>query len=216
MHTKLRLLAILSLALLASACGNDDKAGASAEPNLAEPETTLSQEGFPEPESGSQHRKVPPIIPFDVSSIPVTNKDIGEFPFFMPPKGYRYITDTLTTLDESISIQEPSHHHYPVGNDRLYTVNGKVLRAWLYNEKLNKTSEPDLLLIHRYYEKAITAAGGVKVFDAEIKNVGIPKATTRNNLQRSYVIRKTDIEAWFEIGCSISGCVLVITQRGET
>ncbi|MCL2876630.1 MAG: hypothetical protein FWF12_10180 [Betaproteobacteria bacterium] len=217
MNAKLRFLTILSLVMLASACGKDDNAQ-TASP--AAPEASLSPQTVPEPNSAPDpepdSRKVPAITPFDINTIPITNKDIGEFPFFMPPKGYRYVTDTLTTLDESISLRNPSLHYYPTGNDRLYTVKGKILKVSLYNEKLKSVNDPDFTLIHRHYGKAITAMGGVKVYDGEVKLEGISKATTRHNLQRAYIIRKTDMEAWFEIDCSVSGCVFIVTQKEET
>ncbi|MCL2875951.1 MAG: hypothetical protein FWF12_06630 [Betaproteobacteria bacterium] len=219
MNAKLRFLTILSLVMLASACGKDDNEKSSPpaapEANLS-PQTVHESNPAPDPEIKPDSRTVPPIIPFSTSAIPVTDKDIGEFPFILPPKGYRYVTDTLTTIDENISLRDISLHHYPVGSDRLYTVKGKILKVRIYNEKLKSTNDPDVSLIHRHYEKAVTAAGGVKVYDGEVKPDGISKATSKNNLQRTYIIRKTDTEAWFEIDCSVSGCALIVTQKCRT
>ena len=205
MNAKLRFLTILSMVMLASACGKDDTP-------TAAPEASLPPQALLEPDS----QKVPPIIAFDINTVPVTNKDIGEFPFILPPKGYRYVTDTLTTVDESISLRDPFLHYYAVGSDRLYTVKGKVLKVWLYNEKLKNTSEPDSLFVHRHYEETITAVGGAKVYDGEVKVDGISKTTTKNNLQKTYIIRKTDTEIWFEIDCFISGCVFTVTEKEKT
>ena len=223
MNAKLRLLTVLSLAVLLSACGKDDnKAGAPAEP-APSLETSLPQQVAPEPGTEQGSRTVPAIVPFDINSIPVTDKDIGEFPFFAPPNGYKYVTDTMNTLDESISLRESFLHHYPIGSDRLYTVQGKVLKTWLYNEKLKSTSGSDFSSIHNHYEKTISAAGGVKVYDGEVKpgeTYGVltpenlsSKSVSTSTMRRVYAIRTKDTEAWFEIDCSVSGCAFIVTQR---
>ena len=221
MNAKLRLLTVLSFAILMSACGKDGN-GTAASP--AAPETSLSSA----PESESDSKLLPPIIPFDINAIPVTDKNIGEFPFIKPPQGYRYVTDTLTTVDESISLRDPHLHYYPIGSDRLHTVEGKILKVMLYNEKQKSSNDPNFDLIHQYYEKAITAAGGVKVFDSEAKsgkNYNFGSPTPENSgpkliptiiQQRAYVIHRKDKEVWFELDCVVSGCALIVAQKEKT
>ncbi|MCL2644665.1 MAG: hypothetical protein FWD51_04305 [Betaproteobacteria bacterium] len=217
MKSKLRFLAVLSLTVLVSACGKDNNAG-----SPAVSEAVASPQAATEPDSDP--RRVLPITPFDVNALPVTDKDIGGFPFFTPPKGYRYVTDSMSTLEETVSLHEAFYHHFPVGSDRLYTVEGKILKVWLYNEKQKSAYDPNFDVIHSHYDKVITAAGGVKVFDSEIKpdevfgiltpDVLLSNRTlSQSSMRRTYVVRTKSIEAWFELSCAVDGCVIVVTQK---
>jgi len=221
MNTRLRLLTVLIPTVLASACGKDDDKIAAPAPA---PETSLSSQPTPAP--GADSRVVQVIAAFDINNIPVTDKDIGEFPFFMPPEGYRYVTLTKSTLDETISLQESAHTIYPLGSDRIRRVEGKTLRVSLYNEKLKGVSEHDFLLVQRHYEGAITAAGGVQVFGEEVE-IGEAHGTLapEENQQlpysirsprRVYVIHKPDAEVWLEINCGGgAGCLFTVTRKGK-
>ncbi|MCL2161537.1 MAG: hypothetical protein FWH56_06585 [Betaproteobacteria bacterium] len=221
MNAKFRLLMVLSLSVLASACGKDDGAGVSPAPA---PEASLSPQSAPGPASDSDPEKVPVITAFDINNIPVTNKELGEYPFFSPPKGYRYVTDSLGTLDENISIRDPDRTLYSMGTDRIHLVEGRTFKAVLQNEKQKSTSERDFSLIQRHYEDAITAAGGVKVFDEKMRtgksygpqapnNVPKAKPSTSRNVGLVYVIHKQDMEAWFAIDCGGEKCSFTATRK---
>jgi hypothetical protein len=225
MNTRLRLLTVLSLAVLASACGKDDDK-TTATP--AAPEVSLSPQAAPETETETEtDSKVASVItPFDINDFPVTNKDIGEFPFFMPPKGYRYVTRTKSILDEDISLQESARAIYPLGIDRIRMVEGKTFKASLYNEKQKGVSERDFLLILRHYEDAITEAGGVQVFGEKVeigKTHGTLAPEERQSLpystrspRRVFVIHTPDAEVWLEIYCGGgAGCLFNVTQKGK-
>ena len=217
MNAKLCFLMLLSV--LASACGRNDDTGAPAASGAS-----LSSQATPEP--GADSRTISVIAEFNINNIPVTDKDIGEFPFFMPPEGYRYVTITKNTLDESISLQEPARTIYPLGRDRIRMVEGKTLRVSLYSELMKGVSERDFLLIQRHYEDAITAAGGVQVFGEEV-DIGEAHGTLapeENQLlphsirspMRVYVIHKPDAEIWFEINCGGgAGCLFTVTRKGK-
>ncbi|MDR2881257.1 MAG: hypothetical protein LBV29_05095 [Azoarcus sp.] len=222
MSAKFRLLMALSLAMLASACGKDDNAVTSTAPS---PETSLSPQAAPGSESASESvpEMLPPITMFDINDIPVTNADIGEFPHFMPPKGYRYTTDLLDTLDESKSIRESARTLYAIGVDRIHLVEGRTLKVTLYNEKAKDAYKPDLALVQRHYEDAITAAGGVRVFNErpeaeETRGALAPKRDSsrpESTLSRRqvYVIHKQDGEVWFDVDCNGGRCVLIVTEK---
>ncbi|MCL1825023.1 MAG: OmpA family protein [Betaproteobacteria bacterium] len=234
MNAKLRLLTILSLTVLVSACGKDDgkKAGTPAVPEPA-PETSLAPQAAPAPQPAPPQaapepaaEPAPAVAAFDINVIPVSNKDIGEFPFFTPPEGHRYVTGTRDNLNENESLKKFTRYYFPVGKESLYPVEGKTLKATFYNEERKSTSNPDVLVIQRNYENAITAAGGVKVFDGEVehsKTYGALSSEDRNlygpesysDTRQVYVIRKQDMEIWFEINCGAGRCYFTVTQKGE-
>jgi len=209
--------------MLASACDKnaDKKAAIPAAPAS---EVSLSSQWPPEPEIDLRAESA--INAFDINNIPLTDKDIGEFPFFMPPQGYKYVTLTLSTLDENISLKESDRTLYPIGRDRLYMAEGKTLKAALYNEKLKKTPERDFLLIHRHYEDAITAAGGIMVYSEKVKMDETYGTLAPEEYQlmpesirhprRVYVIHTQNAELWFEIDCGGgAGCLFNITQKSK-
>ena len=201
MNVKLRLLTVLSLVVLASACGKDNDT-----PTTPASEASQSSQASPETENDS--KAVPAIIAFDINNIPVTNKDIGEFPFIAPPKGYRYVTGTSSTVDESIRESVPTL--YPIGSDRIHLVEGKTLKVTLYNEKQESASERDFSLIQRHYKKTITAAGGIKVFDEKAQS----DSDASQSRRQVYIIHTRDAEVWFDIDCSGASCVFTVTRKG--
>jgi hypothetical protein len=230
MNTGLRFLAILSVVVLASACGKDDKADSPTVPEVVPDTVTTVAVDDPAPQSApdvmSDTRTVPAMIPFDINDISVTDKDVGAFPFFEPPKGYKYVTPSLTTLDESISLKESYYHLYAFGIDRFYKIEGKVLRVALYNDKLKAPSEKDFLLVRRHYRDAITAAGGRMVFGRDAKTdethgtspqkENSAGSESLRNLRQVYVINMKDSETWFDVDCASKiNCLFTVTQKGK-
>lgn|GEM_PF-1925970 len=217
MRAKLRLLTILSFAVLASACGKDDskKTDTATEPaptpasvpatQAASESTPALQEAAPEPAA----KPAPATADFDVNAIPISNKDIGEFPFFTPPEGYKY----------NSSDSKFTRYYYPISEESIHPVEGKGLGTRILG--------PDeVLLIQRNYENAITAAGGIKVFEGQVdyeKTYGTLSNQDRRlygstgssgDVQQVYLIRKQDMEVWFEVACS-SICYFTVTQKEE-
>jgi hypothetical protein len=219
-NARLRLLTVLSLTVLASACGRDD------DKLMGTPAVIPASEVSAAPEPGADSRSIPVIEEFDINSVQVSEKDIGEFPFFMPPDGYKYVTLTMNALDESISTMESARAIYPLGIDRIHMVEGKTFKVSIYNEELKSVSERDFLLVQKHYEDAITAAGGVQVFGEEVEigethgtlapeeNELLPYST--RSPRRIYVIHKPDAEIWFEINCGGgAGCLYFVTRKGK-
>ncbi|MCL2876629.1 MAG: OmpA family protein [Betaproteobacteria bacterium] len=241
MHTKLRLLTILCLAVLASACGKDDtnNAGTAVEPTPASapapvpmptpalqaaPESTPApQQVTPEPAA----EPVPTAAAFDVNAFPISDKDIGEFPFFTPPEGHKYVTFARKEILESKSLKKFARYYYPIDKETLYPVEGKTLKAVFYDVERKAADTIDTLLIQHNYENAITAAGGTKIFDGNVvENKTYRKLSSQDRelygpqfshgVRQVYLIRKQDMEIWFEINCTNSSrCSYVVTQKGE-
>jgi outer membrane protein OmpA-like peptidoglycan-associated protein len=193
--SKFRFLAILGMALLASASAGADTPAAAA---------------------------------FDINKIPVTNKDIGVFPFFTPPAEHKYTSwSGSAKLDENQSLKKFTRHYYAVSKESLHPVEGKTLKTRLYNEERKSSSNPDILVIRRNYENAVIAAGGVKVFDGkpdyaktygalekEERHEFAPEVNSQHDIRQVYVIRRPDAEIWLEVSCG-STCYYTVTQKGE-
>jgi hypothetical protein len=158
------LCAALCVAFLLTACGDKTaEAPAPATPTVspipaAAPEVAPAA---PAPETASGP------VAFDIARIPVTDKPLGDFPFFTPPEGYRYTSlERRDSLDEKESLKEFSRHYFAVGKETLRVVEGKILKGGFYDEKQESKGGLETLLIQRNYENAITAAGGVSVHGA--------------------------------------------------
>ncbi|MDR2636762.1 MAG: hypothetical protein LBB55_00305, partial [Zoogloeaceae bacterium] len=92
--------AVLCVSLLMAACGDKNEgkapeATAPAAPQAATPTTAAPQAPSvptPEPEAAPapDESSAAPAA-FDIEKIPVSNTPLGEFPFFTPPEGHKYV-----------------------------------------------------------------------------------------------------------------------------
>jgi len=156
-----------------------------------------------------------PVVAFDTGSIPVSNKDLGEFPFLTPPEGYKY--------GNKGKFKEFHRTYYVVGEGSLFPVEGKNFSSTISKEKGVEYSK---LLVERNYENAITSLGGVKVFDG-LSNPKKMRAFLDNKQEveyrpgdlwnarswQTYVIRKPDAEIWIGLSCNSSHCTYSLTRK---
>jgi outer membrane protein OmpA-like peptidoglycan-associated protein len=163
---------------------------------------------------------------FDIEKIPVTNTPLGEFPFFTPPEGTKYVSYGSRELNEGRSLKGFDRYYFVTGKETLHAVEGKVLRVALYDVVRDSRYKLEVLRVERNYENAITAAGGVKVFDgiadrsktyntlSSMDQDRYGPGRTSNNRQ-TYVIRRPDAEIWIEVNCDDDSCYFTAAQKGE-
>lgn len=100
--------------------------------------------------------KIDTTATLDLASIPYSDADIGVFPFFTPPKGYK-------------EMNQPINKDFDVC---FFAINGimKPYEGRLY--KANITNEQGTQYSQRYFEKSmedyLASIGAVKVFDGTI------------------------------------------------
>lgn len=100
--------------------------------------------------------KVDTSVRLDLASIPYSDADIGVFPFFTLPKGYK-------------EMNQPINKDFDIC---YFPINGvmKPYEGRLY--KVNITNEPGTQFSQRYFEKSmedyLASIGAVKVFDGNI------------------------------------------------
>jgi outer membrane protein OmpA-like peptidoglycan-associated protein len=140
---------------------------------------------------------------FDISSIPVTTQDIGIFPFFSAPEGYKFSNPKTKDFDKQ----------YFAVNGKLIAIEGKSFNADLDVDRLKNKSKFSALMVEKSYSKLIIDMGGVKVNAlpvpaAELERVGKPELIEKGhgysldyNGQNihTYVIRKQDSESWIQM-----------------
>ncbi len=98
--------------------------------------------------------------PFDWNTVEVTASDIGDFPFFNPPKGFVYKRDK-------------TYDYYSLDfylNDHFQTIEGKVfISAFEMERDQNGKIQPwNEVLFRKSFAEYITAMGGQLLFEGKV------------------------------------------------
>ncbi|MCP2043179.1 OmpA family protein [Pontibacter sp. HSC-36F09] len=191
-------IALLSMPLLL-ACNNEN-----GETNQAsQQETVLALEENVAAENPAVANQPAENPAFDISAIPVSSEDIGDFPFFTAPQGAEYINNAKVIDFDFIVFVTP---------ESVYEVEGKTLRAHVHPDRKSETRVSGRFL-EKSFEDAIIKAGGVKVFEGKLE--GERKDTYKNlctyagdngsidiwnNPIVTYVIRRNDGNVYIAMG----------------
>lgn len=156
-----------------------------------------SQKGLPDKSVNENIQSS--ITEFDINSIPVTNSEIGEYPYLSAPKGYQYINEHNRAYEEK----------YFFYNDSLVmTIGGQYYHVMVLPIDGQEFSETSVV---KSYEETILQLGGVLVYSGGIIN----KATDllRKNSMRyakdmydpypynykQFLVRTPQGNIWFEL-----------------
>ena len=150
MRKIVRILGIFSLVLMTS-CGKDKKQTSEVLGEASEvvTDTTKVSEA---PISESEPEG------FNIEKLPVSEVDLGTFPFFNAPEGAQYINRAKPLDFDFIVFVTP---------DSIFEVEGKTFRAHVHPDRKTKKNISSSYLI-KSYEDAIFQAGGVKVFEGRL------------------------------------------------
>lgn len=157
---------------------------------------------------------------FDITSIPVSTQDIGQFPFFSAPEGYKFLNSETKDFDKQ----------YVAVNGKLIPMEGKVFNANLEVDRLTNKSKFNAPLLEKSYGKLIIDLGGVKLNAAAIPTTEMDRVGKEELIQKgsgyaldyngapvyTYVIRQKDAEAWIQFSLldGESGKITVL-QKGD-
>ncbi|WP_240643153.1 OmpA family protein [Sinomicrobium pectinilyticum] len=140
-------------------CGNKenkktaDKPVENTEPAVTEVPNTTNEE---ETTSGTEENS----NKFDIAKIPVSDADLGDFPFFSFPEGLKATNRPIQRKYDVL--------YFPV--DGIMTpLEGKVWKTYVSAESGNY-DDWSLAYFFKSYDDAITSVGGVKIFDGKITN----------------------------------------------
>lgn len=169
MNSSLKSLAVLwsiSLSILCAACNNSN--------NKTQSETEVSQEAdstaIPSQTGGENPAAEKE---FDISTIPVSDKELGTFPFFSLPEGLE---------EQNEPIQRKFDRLYFLIGGKMTPIEGKVWKSNI-TMKSGNLDEWSLPYFEKSYDEAIKAAGGVKIFDGELSE----KEYDRYNNEATYL-----------------------------
>lgn len=95
---------------------------------------------------------------FDINSIPISNQELGDFPFLDVPEG---LTEQNKPLQRKFD-----RLFFPI-DGTMTPLEGSVWKSNIVMQRDN-TDEWSLPYFEKSYDEAIKAVGGVKIFDGEI------------------------------------------------
>jgi hypothetical protein len=98
------------------------------------------------------------VTTFDFNKIPVSDKEIGSFPYLSAPEGYEYKNEKSRNYEEK----------YFFYSDSLLTkISGKYFFATIYKEETNKNMYEKTFVV-RSYTEAIENLGAVQIHNGTI------------------------------------------------
>lgn len=161
---------------------------------------------------------------FNLDKIPVSDKELGTFPFLAPPPLYSYNYQ-----------QEANPKNIKAADKEYMAVNGKLIaregKTFKINIDLHRTDEKrfDSAVVQKYYEDKIKELGGVQVNNVEIAQAEYDRVgktelidkqygyTLDPNLLdriKTYVIKTKDKIVWIQL-CLLneeSGRIAILEQ----
>ncbi len=202
-------LMLCAAAITFEACGNKKKAG-----QEETAQTTKDSVSTP-----AQQAPAAAPAAFDINSVPVTDKNVGAFPFFTAPTKYAYRNATTKDFDRE----------YFTVKGKLLPMEGKTYKAEIVDKDNKGSSAFSALEVEKSYEQAILALGGVKVNDekaprAERERVGDDEIYKKgygyvvgmsDEVINTYVIRTKDAEIWISMQCNSAYGQICILQKGK-
>lgn len=159
---------------------------------------------------------------FDITSVPLSDTPLGEFPFFSIPAGYRTVANTTRTLDFGEAIFW--------NGAGLTRVEGRVHATGIrVDRSASKDKQFSDLEVVRNLEQVVTGAGGVQVAS------GVTPAGLRDEMaqamrtyhteascyghaeQQVFVLRRADGNVWVRTcrGKNFAGLIVVQEQPLE-
>ncbi|GAB3248718.1 hypothetical protein GCM10027347_05320 [Larkinella harenae] len=205
---------LLVISLMAASCGQQG-----SENQTPTQEKTVQES----PQTTSEAAAVG----FDLQAIPVTDADLGTFPFFKLPDGYVYTAPGKN--NSGIGITKEFDREYFLIDGKYHPVDGKSYKARISIARTNKEKEFSERELSKSFEELIGQLGGVKVNDGKVPEKGQKEnleegAYTKKYLHSSsnfnpetYVIRTNDAEIWVQFYLSPlnkSGSIAIV-QRGK-
>lgn len=197
-------LVIVGLTLLTISCNSKDEKPQDNNQNSQQIETSNTKH----PESSGN---------FDINSIPVSDIELGEFPFFSLPQG---VEEQNKAVKRSFDML-----FFPI-NGVMTPVEGKVWKSYIVKAK---DTEEDWSLPYflKSFDEAITSNGGVKIFDGKVSKQELDRIEDQatyfgeegsmdywNNAIRTYLIRRANgDDIYIQISGNSSSGELQILQK---
>ena len=192
----------VALALTSSfaSCGSKDKA---TEVTVEAPVAASAEApaATAAPASAETTAPTQPAGTFDLSAVPITSANLGQFPYLTTLKGYSVNTSNSTDYEFDRS--------YIFDGKGIVGVEGKVSRHLIDADESDKKASP--LMIQRNYAELLKGLGAVLVSTGKTPQAAIDKigedefrkhmkwAAEPDRETDTYVIRQKDKEVWVQV-----------------
>lgn len=212
---KLSLCAFI-LAITLAGCSDDQE---ESQPDVTPIPNKPATQAASEPEASASVGESNHFTEFSINSIPVSGKSLGTFPYFDSPNGYAYAT----------AKERPSEEKYFFSSDgKLIRVKGKYFIGYL---EPKPNFEEATSMVVQNYDQAITAAGGVKIFEGSAPealrseySMSAPPGYWRDMYNplaarfMQYVINQGNGSVWVELAVNpgTNRIDLTVIQQGST
>jgi len=148
---------------------------------------------------------------FDINSIPITTKNLGEFPYFNPPENHCYgYCSSWDGKFKPNDIKDFDKEYFAV-NGKFMLLEGKSYKATINKNKNENTSSFNKLIVEKSYHDAILNLGGVQVNAVPVTREEYESINEKDRYQfgasidanlldeiKTYVIRTNDKEIWIQ------------------
>ncbi len=122
---------------------------------------------------------------FDINSIAISDKELGEFPFFSLPKGLQEQNKPIKRSFDMLFV--------PI-NGIMTPMEGKVWKSYIVKAE-DSDEDWSLPYFLKSYDEAITSYGGVKIFDGKVSQQEIDRIKE----QATYFGEEGSIDYWNEV-----------------
>ncbi|GAB3019137.1 hypothetical protein GCM10027051_25280 [Niabella terrae] len=146
---KKSIVGLLAVSIFSLGCNNGDAEKSSPETAAAETASTDTVPG---------QATTQPANSFDINSIPVSDKELGTFPYLVLPQEYK---------PQNKPIQRDADLLYFPIDGKMTALEGRVWKANIAPAS-GKTDDWSQPIYEKRLEEAIVALGGVKIFDGKI------------------------------------------------
>lgn len=154
--------------------------------------------------------------PFDINSIPISTADIGDFPFFSLPQDMKEQNKAINRKYDML--------FFPI-DGKMRRLEGKVWKSNIVSSK--SYDDWSLAFFQKSYDDAITAVGGVKIFEGKVSKEEIDRIEEEatyfgeegsvdywNEPVRVYVIRRENgDDVYIQLSGNTAGGELQILQK---
>lgn len=122
---------------------------------------------------------------FDINSTAISDKELGEFPFFSLPKGLQEQNKPIKRSFDMLFV--------PI-NGIMTPMEGKVWKSYIVKAE-DSDEDWSLPYFLKSYDEAITSYGGVKIFDGKVSQEEIDRIKE----QATYFGEEGSIDYWNEV-----------------
>lgn len=167
---------------------------------------------------------------FDSNKIPLSDKNLGEFPYLNPPENYCYGSCSNYTGKINEREVKAFDKEYFAVNGKLSPIEGKSFKTIIEKNKSKESSPYNTLIVEKSLENAILDLGGVQVNSVPVAKSEIERIGDKDLYEKVYghsldpnllddiktfVIRTKDKELWIQYcGYDDASGRLTILEKG--